>query len=540
MPILTRDGIKGDQWRNIAVKMPKLDVSSIISKTKLSPKWIHIAPSNIFRAMIAPLQQNLIELGLEESGIIAIETYDPEVIKNIYKPHDNLSICVVMPPNKDNEFILVANIADAVFADNEISPKGWQKALEYFSKSSVQMVSLTCTEKGYDINIPNIDLDLSNHINSPKHIMAKITTLVYHRYKSNGSPIALVSMDNCAENGLKFKNAVTTLASEWVKRGFIEQDFLNYLDEKVSFPSTMIDRITPRPSVKVQKMLEDMGIEDMDIITTEKGTVIAPFVNTEHISYLVIEDKFPNGRPELDKVGVVFCDNADDIAKYEKMKVGACLNPNQTTLAIFGCLFNIKHIYEAIENPLLKELVYRQSYEEFLPVIEHPGKIDPSEFLRQVLEERLPNTNIPDTPARIITDTSQKLGVRYGDTIIAYGNKAKELKYIPLSIAGWCRYLVGVDDNGNLMNLNPIAHPPFNRWSPDPKLDQLVKQVSQIEFGKPETVKDRLCPILSDEKIFHIDLYKIGLGPKIEGYFKDMISGIGAVQRTLKSVMKTS
>lgn len=535
---LTKEGIKDEQWKNTAVKMPNFNIASIMDKTKSSPKWIHIAPSNIFRSMIAPLQQNLIELGLEECGMIAIETYDPEIIDNIYKPYDNLSICVIMPPNRSNEFMIVANIADAIFVDKEISQKDWEKALEYLSKSSVQIVSLTCTEKGYDINTPYIDLDLSNGVNSPKHIMAKITAFVYHRYKNNGSPIALVSLDNCAENGLKFKNAVMFFAKEWTKQGFIESDFLKYLDEKVSFPSTMIDRITPRPSVKVQKMLEDMGIKNMDIITTEKGTVIAPFVNTEHISYLVIEDKFPNSRPELEKVGVIFCSNADDIAKYEKMKVGACLNPNQTTLAIFGCLFNINHIYEAIADPLLKELVYRQSYEEYLPVVEHPDKIDPNEFLREVLEERLPNPNIPDTPARIITDTSQKMGVRYGDTIIAYGDKAKELKYIPLSIAGWCRYLMGINDNGYMMNLNPSANPPLNRWSPDPKLDELIKQISQIEFGRPETIKDKLCPILSDESIFHIDLYKVGLASKIEKYFGDMISGVGAVRKTLESVIK--
>jgi len=537
MLTLTKKGIKDAQWENTIVKLPNFDIDSMIAKTKSSPKWIHIAPSNIFRAMIAPIQQNLIELGLDDCGMIAIETHDHEVIDNIYKPHDNLSVRVVMPPNKSNEYMVVANIADAIFADKEESPEGWQKALEYFSNRSVQMVSVTCTEKGYDVNIPQIDVDLSNGINSPKHIMAKIAVFVYHRYKNIGSPIALVSMDNCAENGLKFKNAVMTFAKEWIKRGFVETDFLKYLDDKVTFPSTMIDRITPRPSDKVQKMLENIGIDDMNIITTEKGTVIAPFVNTEHVSYLVIEDKFPNGRPDLEKVGVIFCDNPDDVARYEKMKVGACLNPNQTTLAIFGCLFNINYIYEVMSDPLCSELVYRQSYEESLPVVEHPGKIDPKEFLREVLKERLPNPNIPDTPARIITDTSQKVGVRYGNTIIAHGNKAKELKYIPFAIAGWCRYLMGIDDNGNLMNLNPTAKPPFNRWSPDHRLKELVNQVSQIKFGEPDTTKDKLHPILSDEGMFGVDLYKVGLGFKVERYFKDMISKIGAVREALESVL---
>jgi fructuronate reductase len=222
------------------------------------------------------------------------------------------------------------------------------------------------------------------------------------------------------------------------------------------------------------------------------------------------------------------------VARYEKMKVGTCLNPIQTTLCIFGCLLNHEHIYDTIADPLLKELVYRQSYDEALPVVVHPGGIEPAEFLREVLEERLPNPNIPDTPARIITDTSQKVGVRYGDTIIAHKERAKNLKYIPLAIAGWCRYLMGIDDNGREMNYNPTANPPLNRWSPDHILERLTGYVSEIHLGKPETVGDRLRPILSDRDMFGVDLYEAGLGRKIEGYFKEMIAGTGAVRATLE------
>ena len=280
-------------------------------------------------------------------------------------------------------------------------------------------------------------------------------------------------------------------------------------------------------------MLEKMGISGMDIITTRKGTVIAPFVNTEHVSYLVIQDDFPNGRQALEKAGVIFCDSSDDVAKYERMKVGACLNPNQTTLCIFGCLLNHRHIYDAISDPLLKELLYRLSYEESLPVVEHPGKIDPGEFLREVLEERLPNTNIPDTPARIITDTSQKVGVRYGDTIIAHGSNAKNLKYIPLAIAGWCRYLMGIDDNGEEMNYNPTAKAPWNRWSPDPNLENLVQYISPVRLGNPQSAGDCLKPVLSDKAMFGVDLYEVGLGQKIECLFREMIAGVGSVRATL-------
>lgn len=553
MAFLTRAELRNSfhdsftHWQNIGITLPRFDIEAMVERTRKSPRWMHLAPSNLYRAMVAPLQQELLELGAVEEGMVAVETHDRQVIDEIYHLHDNLSIRVVMYPDGKNDLMIVASIADSLFADAENSPEYWQRTLDYFSDDSLQMVSITCTEKGYNIGRHNkpgasvtegnilATLDYKNGPDAPKHIMGKVASFAYHRYKSGQAPIAFVSMDNCPENGLKFSNAVMSFAKEWYNRGFVESGFLKYMESnKVTFPWTMIDRITPRPALKVKEMLEEKGIQGMDIITTEKGTVIAPFVNTEHISYLAIQDIFPNGRPPLEKVGVIFTDSTESIEKYEKMKVGACLNPNQTTLAIFGCLLNHKRIYDAATDPLLKELLYRQSYKEALPVVEHPGKVEPAEFLREVLEERLPNPNIPDTPARIITDTSQKVEARYGNTIIAHGDNAKNLTYIPLAIAGWCRYLMGIDDNGQEMNYNPAVKPPWNKWSPDLMLKELTGYVSEIRLGKPETVGDRLQPILSDEILFGINLYKVGVGQKVESYFKEMIARIGAVGATLE------
>jgi len=538
MNVLTKIGLEDPAWQASGVEMPDFHIEAMARNTMASPRWIHLAPSNLYRGMIAPLQQMLLESGAADYGMIAVETHDRQVIDRIYRPHDNLSIRVVMYPDGRNDLMVVANIADALFADADDSPEDWERTLNYFARPSLQMVSITCTEKGYNIDNLLAKADLENGPAAPKHIMAKVAAFAYHRYKNDAEPIAFVSMDNVSENGRKFCTAVMAFAKEWANKAFVDEGFLEYLESDISFPWTMIDRITPRPARNVAEMLREKGIAGMEIITTDKGTVIAPFVNTEHVSYLVVQDDFPNGRPPLEKAGVIFCDSSEDVARYEKMKVGTCLNPIQTTLCIFGCLLNHKHIYDTIADPLLKELVYRQSYQEALPVVVHPGSIKPEEFLREVLEERLHNPNIPDTPARIITDTSQKVGVRYGDTIIAHGGNARGLIYIPLAIAGWCRYLMGIDDDGNEMNYNPTAEPPWNRWSPDHMLEKVTQYVSGVQFGKPETVADTLRPILSDKEMFGIDLYEAGLGAKIEGYFREMITGPGAVRKTLEKYIK--
>ena len=102
----------------------------------------------------------------------------------------------------------------------------------------------------------------------------------------------------------------------------------------------------------------------------------------------------------------------------------------------------------------------------------------------------------------------------------------KQLKYIPLVIAGWCRYLMGIDDNGNVMEL-----------SSDPMMDELKGYLQGIEFGNSASAEGRLAPILSNERLFGQDLYKIGLGQKVEKYFEEMIAGKQAVRNVLSEAL---
>ena len=206
------------------------------------------------------------------------------------------------------------------------------------------------------------------------------------------------------------------------------------------------------------------------------------------------------------------------------MKVGTCLNPLHTALAVYGCLLGYVKISDEIREPQLKGLIEKIGYDDGLPFVVNPGVLNPKAFIDELLEQRLPNPNVPDTPQRIATDTSQKVGVRYGITIKAYGDKAKDLKYIPLAIAGWCRYLLGINDEGH-------AFTP----SPDPLLEDLQKTLAGVRFAHPETAAGALHSILSNRSIFGgMDLAEAGLEPVIEGYFKELIAGPGAVRAVLK------
>ena len=208
------------------------------------------------------------------------------------------------------------------------------------------------------------------------------------------------------------------------------------------------------------------------------------------------------------------------------MKVTTCLNPLHTALAVYGCILGYYSIAEEMQDADLVRLVNGIGPKEGMKVVCDPGILSPEEFVKEVMEERLPNRFIPDSPQRIATDTSQKVGIRFGETIKSYVERygtASNLTYIPLAIAGWLRYLMAIDDHGMHM-----------QCSPDPMLEELQKQMSKIIFGKTESTGHALKQILSNKNLFGINLYEAGIGDKIETMFREMITGPGAVRAVLQ------
>lgn len=567
---------KNNRWCESGYPRPAYDREAMVERTQKDPWWIHFGAGNIFRAFPARVADELLDKGVLDRGVLVVEGFDEELLAKAYEPFDHYSIAVTLKADGTMDKRIVGSVAGSFCIAGNVAADGmaaqpecsdWNALCHMMEKASLQMLSFTITEKGYAYRdgagkvFGAVEADCQAGPFGGQGLvsyMGKVTALLYHRYQtSHGSlGIALVSMDNCSANGKKLSEVICFYAENWVRNGLAEAGFLRWLrdETKVSFPWSMIDKITPRPDAEVQRQLEQDGLTGMEPIITSKNTYTAPFVNAEECEYLVIEDSFPAGRPALEQGGFYFTDRAT-VKKAERMKVSTCLNPLHTALAVFGCLFGYDRIYEEMKDAELVSMVKRLGYVEGMPVVTDPGILKPEQFLREVLELRLPNRFMPDSPWRIATDTSQKLAVRFGETVKEYqkrGMSLDDLTVIPLVYAGWLRYLCGVNDKGEAYEV-----------SADPKLaelESLVKTLRERLFAgrnaadeakcdgqtpqdvahyadseRNDSLRRQLNELFAREDIFGLSIAGTVLAEKAEDYLLKMLEGPGAVRTLLQS-----
>lgn len=515
-----KNGAPAAEWAEKGYELPKFDIEAVRAKTHDEPTWVHFGAGNIFRAFPAAILNEALNSGKYDRGVIVAESFDYEIIDKAYRPYDNLSLLVCLQSTGTIEKKVIASVTESLKADPQFG-EDWARLVEIFRNPSLQMISFTITEKGYGVAPADLERGLA-----PVLAMGKVTALLYERFKAGALPLTVQSMDNCSHNGDKVKSGVIAYATKWAGQGLVPAEFLDYVQdgEKVTYPWSMIDKITPRPDAKVQKMLADDGFEDNYTIVTEKHTFTAPFVNAEETEYLVIEDNYTNGRPPLELGGVLYT-TRETVDKVERMKVTTCLNPLHTAMSIYGCMLGYTLISDEMKDEDIRGLIQKIGYIEAMPVVTDPGVLNPYEFIGAVLNRRLPNPFMPDAPQRIATDTSQKLSIRFGETIKGYearGLDKSNLVLIPLVLAGYARYLKGIDDEGNAFE--PSA---------DPLLAELQAIVAPLEVKEGEQDFSCLKALYSRKDVFGVDLYEVGLGEKIEAMAAELYAGPGAVRKTL-------
>ena len=519
-----------EEMRAAGIVLPGFDVAAMREAARKHPRWIHIGPGNIFRVFVARLADELLARG-EHWPITAVTPLDPRELDEQLGRHDLLTLGVTLNPDGTTDMRVIAGIGEGLASQRE---DDYARLLDIARDPEVTQLSFTITEKGYVIADDDdalseqaaADVDRGPH-GPHATTMALVAGMLHARHAAGGAPINLLSFDNFSHNGDKLRDSVLRIATEWHGRGAVEEDFIAWLSDtaNVAFPISVIDKITPRPNERIAEKLAEVGFTDMDVHLLGR-TPLAGFVNTEPAEYLVIEDQFAAPTPDWESIGVPVVER-DVCDQFEHMKVTTCLNPLHTALAISGCLLGFDTIDEEMRDDDLAALVHRLGWVESLPVVVDPGIVKPADFLREVEEVRFPNRYLPDSPQRIAMDTSQKLAIRFGETLKAYerdGRDMAELIAIPLVFALWCRYLLAIDDAGE----------PFEPSS-DPLYDQLHAGLADVTLGEvtPEDAHRLLAPILSRRSIFGVDLYDTPLAEKVEQLWVELVSGPGAVRRVI-------
>lgn len=330
---------------------------------------------------------------------------------------------------------VVGSVAGVIFA-----PDGHARLMEMFCAPSTRIVSLTITEKGYglngetgglDLSHPAIAADLAGRLERPASAIGLITAALRIRHDNGTGPFTVLSCDNLAHNG-----AITRqLTLEMAER--VDGGLARWIAENVTFPSTMVDRITPASTAKTHAdVARALGVEDCAAAETE------PF------SQWIIEDAFCAGRPDWEAGGALM---VDDVAPYEQMKL-RMLNGAHSMLAYTGLLLGHRHVRDVMADEPLALLVHRHMRAAAATLPPVPG-MDLAAYTHDLLA-RFSNPSLAHETAQIAMDGTQKLPPRIFEAALSVRQRNLSLAPFAFATAAWMAYVQSRKPDGEPYALN--------------------------------------------------------------------------------------
>ncbi|SDT07525.1 mannitol 2-dehydrogenase [Pseudomonas sp. Z003-0.4C(8344-21)] len=346
------------------------------------------------------------------------------------KEQDYLFTLFELGDSDDTEVRVIGAIRDMLLAED-----GAQALIDKLADPQIRIVSLTITEGGYCIDdsngefmahLPQIQHDLA-HSEAPKTVFGFLCAALEKRRAAGIPAFTVMSCDNLPHNGAVTRKALLAFAS------LRNSDLCNWIDTNVSFPNAMVDRITPMTSTAHRLQLADKhGVDDAWPVVCE------PFVQW------VLEDKFVNGRPAWEKVGVQF---TDDVSPYEEMKI-KLLNGSHLALTYLGFLKGYRFVHETMNDPLFVRYMRAYMDLDVTPQLAPVPGIDLSDY-KDTLVARFSNQAIADQLERVCSDGSSKFPKFTIPTINRLIADGRETRRAALVVAAWALYLKGVDENGD-------------------------------------------------------------------------------------------
>lgn len=444
------------------VLMPRYD------RQQLKTRIVHFGFGAFHRAHQALLTDRVLNAQGGDWGICEISLFSGDRLMSQLRAQNHLYTVLEKGPN-GNQPIVVGAVRECLNAKLD----SLAAIIEKFCEPQVAIVSLTITEKGYCIDPATGSLDITNprivhDLQTPDepHSAPGIIVEALHRRRERGlQPFTVLSCDNIPNNGHVVKNAVLGMAE---KRS---PELAKWIHEQVSFPGTMVDRIVPAATEEsLEEIAQQLGVADPCAISCE------PFIQW------VVEDQFVSGRPQWESAGVQM---VDDVLPWEQMKL-RMLNGSHSFLAYLGYLAGFQHISDCMQDSAFREAAYGLMLNEQAPTLQITN-VDLNQYATNLLE-RFANPALKHKTWQIAMDGSQKLPQRMLESIRIHLARQSEWPLLALGIAGWMRYVSGVDDSGADIDIR----------------DPLRDKIRAIVAGSTES--ERVTALLSLHEIFATDL----------------------------------
>ena len=468
------------------------------SRTVDNIEIVHIGVGGFHRAHLAYYLHKL-KIGGEASSLCGIGLREADTkLHDIFKKQDHLYTLMVKHPDGTIEPEVIGSIVDFKMGTTDPEP-----VIAQMAHADTRIVSLTITEGGYNFNPttgefnfdnPDIQHELQNP-QEPKTVYGFLTAALKRRHDAGLSAFTILVCDNIEHNGDMMRKMLGTFAEAQ------DADLAKWIAQEVCFPNSMVDRITPvTTQADIETLAEDFGVHDAWPVTCE------PFIQW------VVEDKFSNGRPAFEKIGVQF---VPDVGPYEKMKL-RLLNAGHSVLGLLGALHGHPTINACVEDELFAAYLRAFLDEEATPVLGKIEGIDLSDYKDSLLD-RFANPNIKDSVSRICAESSAKLPKFLIPTIHENLATGGSIQFATLVIAVWCYYSdKGMDRNGYPFKITDAMGTDLHLTAKQTTNDPLA-------FVRHESLFGNLAKNERFIKLYSDTVGKIYKDPNIKKHMRDMM-----------------
>src|SRR5947209_5955635 len=394
-------------------------------RAAVTPGIVHLGIGAFQRAHQAMYTEAVLNAGDLRWGIVGASLRSPAV-RDALTPQDGLYTLAVRGAEAERLQVIGA-IRNVL-----VAPEDPQALLTALADPAVKIVTLTVTEKGYcydpataalDEKHPDIVHDLAESA-KPHTGPGFLVEALRRRRAAKVSTFTVLCCDNLPHNGRTVAAIVTRFAA------LRDPELAGYIRNEVAFPATMVDRITPattpgdRAAISAHLDLDDA----------------APVI-TEPFSQWVIEDRFPEGRPDWSLAGAEF---VTDVAPYENMKL-RLLNGSHSTLAYLGYLAGYETVADTMNDANYRRLA-AGVMDDAATTLKMPPGADVAAY-KHALLERYANPALKHRTWQICMDGSQKLPQRLLGSIRDRLAMGAPIDRLAMGVAGWMRYVTGIDEH---------------------------------------------------------------------------------------------